>query len=179
MAFLPAIAMAASVIGTGLQTVSAISQGQAQAASANYQAQVARVNQQIQEQNAAYERQKGDVEAQQQDMKNRAGLGALAAAQGASGFDMNTGSSLDTRTSARELGRLDTLTVRNNAERRAHDFDIAAMNQGAQASLYSAQAKSSNLAGYLGAASSIIGGVSSVGDKWASFKRAGVSLWDA
>ena len=177
MSFLPAIAMAASVIGTGLSAVSAISQGQAQAASANYQAEVARVNQQIQQQNAAYERQKGDVEAQQQDMKNRARLGALAAAQGASGFDMNTGSSLDTRESARKLGRLDTLTVRNNAERRAHDFDIAAMNQGAQANLYSAQARSSNLAGYLGAASSIIGGVSSVSDKWLSFKKAGVDIW--
>ncbi len=174
MSFLPAIAMAASVIGTGLSAVSAISQGQAQSASANYQAQVARVNQQIQEQNATYERQKGDVEAQSQDMKNKAALGALSAAQGASGFDMNSGSSLDTRVSARELGRLDTLTVRNNAERRAHDFDIAAMNQGAQAGLYQAQGKTSQMAGYLGAASSLIGGVSSVSDKWLKFQNAGL-----
>lgn len=178
MAFLPAIAMAASVIGTGLSAVGQLSQGAAQSASANYQAQVARVNQQIQEQNAAYERQKGDVEAQSQDMKNKAQMGALSAAQGASGFDMNSGSSLDTRQSARELGRLDTLTVRNNAERKAHEFDIAAMNQGAQANLYSAQAKTSQMAGYLGAASSLIGGISSVGDKWASFKKAGVSMWE-
>lgn len=174
MAFLPAIAMVASVVGTGLSAVGQIQAGQAQAASANYQAQVARVNQQIQEQNAAYERQKGDVEAQQQDMKNKAAMGALEAAQGASGFDMNTGSSLDTRESARKLGRLDTLTVRNNAERRAHEFDIAAMNQGAQANLYTAQGKTSQMAGYLGAATSLIGGVSSVSDKWLKFQNAGL-----
>lgn len=174
MAFLPAIAMAASVIGTGLSAVGQIQSAQAQSAAANYQAEVARVNQQIQQQNAAYERQKGDVEAQQQDMKNKAAMGSLEAAQGASGFDMNTGSSLDTRESARKLGRLDTLTVRNNAERRAHEFDIAAMNQGAQANLYTAQGKTSQMAGYLGAATSLIGGVSSVSDKWLKFQNAGL-----
>tara|TARA_R110000868_G_scaffold84149_3_gene237377 strand:+ start:552 stop:1082 length:531 start_codon:yes stop_codon:yes gene_type:complete len=167
------LSIAASIAGSALSAFGAVQSGQAQAAAANYQAQVARVNQQIQTQNAAYERQKGDVDSQQQDMKNKAQMGALEAAQGASGFDMNMGSSLDTRESARKLGRLDTLTTRNNAERRAHDFDVAAMNQGAQAGLYSAQAKTSSMSGYLGAATSILGGVGSVSDKWIKYNNPG------
>lgn len=171
---LEAIGIAASVASAAVGAIGAMSQAQASSAAANYQAQVARVNQQIQTQNATYERQKGDVEAQQQDMKNKAMFGAQDAAMGASGFDLSSPSFLDTRESSRKLGRLDTLTTRNNAERRAHQFDVAAMNQGAQAELYTAQGKSSNLAGYIGAASSLIGGASSVATKWNAYKQAGV-----
>ena len=87
---------------------------------------------------------------------------------------MNTGSSLDTQTSAKELGRLDTLTTRQNAERRAREFDIAAANQGYQANLYGAQAKTSSQASYLSAAGSILGGLSSVSGKWMQMDRAGI-----
>jgi len=173
---LAAVGIIASVASTAIGAAGAVMQGQAASAQAQYQANIARMNQQIQTQNAQYERQKGDVEAQQQDMKNKALMGAQEAAMGASGLDMASPSFVDTRDSSKRLGRLDTLTVRNNAERRAHEFDIAATNQGAQAGLYGMQAKSSNLAGYIGAASSLVGGASSVADKWLKYQNNGIKL---
>ena len=166
--------IATSAVGAGVSAFGSMQSAQAQSAAAKYQAQVAFLNQQVQQQNAAYERQKGDVDAQAQDMKNKARLGAIDAAEGASGFDLSSGSSVDTRDSAARLGRLDTLTVRSNAERRAQDFDVAAIGQGAQGNLDLMKAKSAMSAGRIGVATSILGGVSSVADKWSSFTTKGV-----
>lgn len=179
MAFAPAIGAIVSLVGTVASTVVGVmgaqQQAKAQAQAAQYQAQVARNNSIMMQQSAAYERQKGAVEAQNQDMKNRATMGAIEAGQAASGFDLNNSKSLvDTRTSAAQLGRLDTLTTANNAERKARDFDIAAVNQTAQAGMYDMTASNAKAAGNLQSFATIIGGVSSFGSKFADFSKAGM-----
>lgn len=178
MAFLPVVGAVVSLVGTvagtAVSMMGAKQQAKAQADAANYQAQIAANNAKMMQDNAAYERQKGAVDAQSQDLKNRATMGAIEAAQGSSGFDMSSGSLTNTRASAAELGRLDTLTTYNNAERRAHEFDIAATNQTAQSGMYSMQASNAKAAGNLNAFSSLIGGATAFGTRVADFGKAGV-----
>lgn len=179
MAFAPAIGAVLSLVGTVASTavgmMGAQQQAKAQAQAAQYQAQIARNNAIMMQNNAQYERQRGQVEAQNQDMKSRAQIGAIEAAQGASGFDLDTSRSLvSTRSSAHELARLDTLTVANNAERRAGDFDVAATNQTAQAGMYTMQASQAKQAGQLGMLTSLVSGATSFGSKFADFSKAGV-----
>jgi hypothetical protein len=165
--------LAASVIGAGVGAAGAIQSAQTQSAAANYQAQVARNNAITQEQNASYERQKTAVEAQNQDLKNRANLGGILASQGADGFDLGSKSLVDTRSSAAELGRLDTLTTANNGERKAQAYDQAAVNAEASAGMYDMTASNSKSAGALSAFSTLLTGATGFGDRWSSFKKAG------
>lgn len=177
MAFAAAVPAIISLVSTAASTavamVGAKQQAGAQAQAANYQAAVASNNAKMMADNANYQRQKGAQEVYAQDLKNRATRGAIAAAQGASGFDMSSGSLVDIRGSAAELGRLDTLTTENNSERKARDFDIAGRNQEAQAGLYSMTAGNAQTAGNLNMFSSLLGGVESLGSKFYDFKKAG------
>jgi hypothetical protein len=165
--------LAATVIGAGVGAVGAIQSSQAQSAAASYQAQVAQNNAITQQQNAAYERQKTAVEAQTQDQKNKAQLGLIGAAQSANGFDLGSKSLVDTRASAAELGRLDTLTTSNNGERKAQAYDQAAVNANASAGMYDMTASNSASAGGLTAFSTLLTGATGFGDRWSSFKKAG------
>jgi hypothetical protein len=168
------ISIGATVIGGAVNFMGQQQQAAASAASANYQAQVARNNQQIAEQNAAYSRQAGQVEAEQQGQKTARLVGAEVAAQGASGIDPTTGSPADVVRGTREMGRLDTLNLVQNAELRARGFNIEASNQGANAELLTQQARNARTAGTFGAAGSILTAGSSVADKWLKFQTEGV-----
>lgn len=159
--------------------VSAYESGQAQRQAGEYQAAVARNNQVLAEQNAQAEEARGRVleEAKRNETANR--QSGIRAAAGASGLDVNTGSPLRLQEDTALLGEQDALTVRNNAMRAAHGFRVQGMNYGAQAQLDMMTAENASRAGALGAWSSIIGGASSVGDKWARFRAAGVSPFGA
>jgi hypothetical protein len=168
------VSLASTVIGTAVSYMGAQQQAKAQAQAAQYQAQVARNNSIMMQQNATYERQKTQVDAQNQDQKNKAQLGQIEAQQGASGFDLGSLSMTNVRSSASELGRLDTLTVGNNGERKARDFDVAATNQTAQAGMYDMEASNAKSAGQLNAYSSLLSGASSFSSRWASYSKSGV-----
>ncbi len=174
MAFLPAVAIASSVIGAGVSAAGAYSTGQANSASAGYQAQVARNNAIIAEQNAQFELQKGNVETENQNYKTRALVGTQKATQAANGLDVNSGSPLDVRRSTTELGHLDALTLLNNAAAKAAGYRAAGANYTAEAGLDEMKASSAKKAGAFSVASSLIGGVSSVSDKWLTYQQKGI-----
>src|SRR5215467_2711732 len=107
-----------------------------QAQAARYKAAVADVNANIADQNAAYERDVGDIVASQEGMKTRADVGAMKASQGASGIDVNSGSSVHVRESMIELGTYDEMTTRTSAARKAFAYGVEAMQDRSQADLY-------------------------------------------
>jgi hypothetical protein len=152
----------------------AMQQGHAQAAQANYQAAVARNNAIIQQQNAAQAAATGRAQAQVQDLQNARRLGMIAAAQGASGIDIGSGSFRDVTSSAAQLGRLDTQTVMQRALEQARGYNIEAASQTAQAQLDQMQAQQAQRAGMIGGVSSLLGGASSFADKWRWFQTTGV-----
>lgn len=127
-----------------ISAVGAIRQGQAAAASADYNAKVAQQNAQISasQGNAA-------VEAQQRDAQRR--IGAAVAAYGASGVQLSDGSPMDVLEESARNSALDAATLKYNYKLRGMGFEN-------QASLYSAQSGFASTAGYLGAGAALASG---------------------
>lgn len=171
---LPAVAIAASVLSAGVGAYGAIESGQAQAAAANYQAQIARNNAVISQQNAAYATQAGQAQETAARLKTAAQLGAIRAVGASHGLDVNSGSELSLQTSADELGDVNALTIRNNAALQARAYRNQASGYQAQAGLETAQAGADQTAGLIGAGGSILGGASSVASKWTLYKQLGL-----
>jgi hypothetical protein len=171
---MPALSLAGTAISAGVGIMGSMQQAHAQAAAANYQAAVARNNAIIQQQNAAQAVATGRAQAQQQDLANAARLGALAAAQGASGIDIGSGTFRDVTGSAAQLGRLDTQNVMQRALQQARGYNVAAASETAQAGLEQMQAGQAQRAGVVGAGTSLLGGATSFADKWLRFQTTGV-----
>ncbi len=142
-------------------------QGYAQSQAANYQAQVARNNQIVANQNASIALQQGQTQEEAKRIQTGEMMGGIVASEAASGVNPNTGSALSVRSSAAETGELDALTIRYNANLQARNLQYQGAQYGAQAQLYSSQA------GW-DVANSILGGASSVSNKWLQYNQMGV-----
>lgn len=143
-------------IGTGLSALGSIQQGRAQSASANYNAQVQANNAQLEEQKATLAGQEGAANTAIEQQKTRAQVGAIKTAQAANGVNINTGSAVDVRSSAAELGELNALTVRSNAVKEAYGYKTQAASDTAQSQLDKQQAKYDSTAGYITAGSTLL-----------------------
>ncbi len=168
------ITIGATIASGVVSAAGAVMQGNATNSATKYQAQVAQNNALIAQQNASYERQKGNVEAQTQDMRTKAMLGEQLAGQGASGFDIESGSLTDVRKSTAMIGALDRQTTKNNAERRAYGDDVQATNFTADSQLKRLEGKNAQTAGTINGISSLLSSASSVGTKWSNYKALGV-----
>jgi len=178
--YIPTIASFAStaatvggLVGTGVSAYSAVQQGKQQAASANYNAAVAANNAQIATQNATVAGQVGAEQTAIEQQRTRAAIGGIKAAQGASGIDINSGSAVDVRSSAEELGQLNAITVRSNAARTAYGYQSQAKSDAAQAELDQQEAGYDKTAGYDKAATTLLGSAVSGSQSglWGSFNQ--------
>lgn len=159
-----------------------------------YQAAVARNNKVIAEQNANYERDVGEVQAQQVGMKARSDYGQMVAAQGASGIDVNSGSAVGVRAGMIDVGFHDQQVTRANAAHIAYGYEVQATQFEAEAAIHSTTAEMdriqadnattaanitrsalplqedainlSKTAGTIGVLSSLTGAAGSVANKW-------------
>jgi hypothetical protein len=146
---------------------SAVMQGYSQSQAASYNAQVARNNQIIANQQANTALQVGQTQEENKRIQTGEMMGGIVAAEGASGVNPNTGSALNVRSSAAETGELDALTIKYNSNLQARNLQYQGDIYGSQAQLYSSQA------GW-DLANSILGGASSVSNKWAQYNMLGV-----
>lgn len=169
-ATLTLISMGASA---GMQAVGAEQSASAEASAANYQASVARNNQVIANQNATYAIQAGQAEEDQKRRQTAQVIGSERAAFGANGINPDTGSGVDVQSSSKEMGELDALTIRSNAEKTATGYKDQGMNFAAQAGLDQSQAQNALTAGNLNAFSDITSGASSVSSKWQMYQMEG------
>lgn len=167
------IATAASAVGGVVGAVGAYQQSQAASNAAKYNAQVSTQNATLAQRNASISAQSGEAQVGMQQQKTRATLGAIKANQAASGLDVNSGSAVDVRSSASELGELDALTVRSNAMREAFGYRTQSTNYKAQSTLDQYQAENADTAGIIGAGSTFLGGVSSAASNYAKYQMAG------
>lgn len=158
---LETIALVATLGSAAIGAVGAIQQGRAASQAAGYNAEVAANNAKIATQNAGFAAAEGEANAAASAAKTRAKIGATLAGQGASGIDVNSGSSVDVRESESKLGMLDAMTIRSNAARQAYGFQTQAVGDQAQSQLYKSQQKSDQLGGYLNAGATVLGGVGS------------------
>lgn len=167
-------ALALTGIGAATSAVGAVAQANAASQSATYQAQVAKNNQTIADQNAQYALQSGQQQQTAKQQQTAQQISAERAETAASGIDPNTGSATRIQGSTAALGALDAQTIANNAARTAWGYQNQGADFGAQASLLQSQSSSAAASGALGAFSSIIGGASSVSNKWLTYQSQGV-----
>jgi len=142
-----------SVLSAG----SAILGGIAEFQASKFQASVAKANATIAENNAKRALQEGQLKQQEQDDLTAAFLGEQLAKQGASGVAVSSTSSTRARSTARRLGRTDSLRIRDAAAFEATDFRNQSAQFSAQAKQLNSQAGFGLLAGFAGATGSLIG----------------------
>ena len=159
-----------------------------------YQAQVARNNKIIAQQNAMYERDVGEVTAQQLGMKQRWERGQMEAQQGASGISVRGGSAERVRAGMIDVGMHEQAVTRANAAHVAYGYEVQATQFEAEAAIHSTTAEMdrvqadmattaagltrqalplqqaamdlSKTAGTIGVLSSLTGAAGSVASKW-------------
>lgn len=155
---IPGLAAGAQVLGVGLSVVGALSSASAQSAAAEASAQQKRNNAVIAQRNAEDARQRGVVEQQDIQMRNKARIGQQILQLSEKNIDVASGSPLDILGDTAMFGKLDELTTRDNFEREAIAAETQAYNFRAQADLDTLSAKSATTSGILNAFSAGIGG---------------------
>lgn len=170
-----AVGLGATLAGGLLSAFGAQKEGESAQQAYNYRAQVARINADINRQNADWTRAKGEKDTEQFGMKAAQQRGAIRAAQGASGLDVNSGSARDVQRSQEKVVQKDMSQIRANAAKIAYDYETKATMDENQASLDTMAGENASNAGDLKAWSSIIGTVSTVSSKWQQGKTTG--LW--
>lgn len=173
---LMAAATGVSLLGANRQAQGQVEAGNAAAAASNYNATVAAENAKVADQNATWAAQAGEAQAGEESQKTRATVGSIKAAQAANGIDVNTGSAVDVRSSAAELGQLSAINIRSNAARTAYGYQTASSSQTAQSQLDTYNAQQERLAGETGASTTILGGVSNAGLNYSKFLQTSSSL---
>lgn len=176
------MAQAMGVIGIGSSLAGGIMQGmgakqsaQAQAQMYNYQAGIAKYNAAVLKQNADFARNKGEIEATNFGIGARAKQGQIRAAQGASGLDVNSGSTVKVRESQKMVSDMDMRMIRSNAAKTAYDYETQSQEAEMQAGLYSTAASNAKKSGDLAMIGSFISTAGSVSSKWLQGNQVG--LW--
>lgn len=158
-----------SGISTVMGFIGKIQAGQAAASADRYNAQIAANNATIARQRATLAGQEGEVNAAREEQKTKAKIGGILANQGASGVDVNSGSSVDTRASEAMVGAQDAINIRANAARTAYGYETEAMNATAQSNLDKSRAKSDAMAGYISAGSTVLSDVANPQGPFANY----------
>lgn len=157
-----------------LASIGSIFSGISQKNMYDYQAQVSRINSQIDQQNSEYSLNQGEQQATITGLKGAQQFGAIRANQGASNIDVNSGSTVNVQNSQKQITAMDLTTIRQNAAKTAYDWQVKSTSDLNQAGLYDKAGSNAETAGFLGAASSILGTVGSVSSKWLQGSTAGI-----
>lgn len=155
-----------ALAGAGVSAVGTIASGEANQASAAYQATVAQNNAVIANQNAVQAEQAGNAAAQNQSLKGAAALGKVKANQAASGIDVNTGSAVNVQVGEREANQFSTENVFHNDLLQAYGYRVNAENATAESQLDTAKSEEAVPAAALSATGGLLSSAASVGGKW-------------
>jgi hypothetical protein len=166
--------LAIAAVGAGVGAYGAVQQASAARQADEYQAQVAANNQTIANENASMATQQGQQQNAAKEEQTAQQIGDERAVTAASGIDPNTGSAVRIQGGTAALGALDSATILNNAKTAAWGYQTQGMDYAANASLLQEEGSNASAAGALGAFSSIVGGASSVSNKWATYTSQGV-----
>jgi hypothetical protein len=170
-----AIGGLAASVGKGILGAAGASQSaDAEAAADRYKAQVAANNAIIAKRNADEATRTGAVQGETNDLKTKNLVATQLVTQASSGLDVGSGTAVNVRQSAQDIGHLDTLTILHNAMKQSAGFKAQASNFTAESGLDTAAASNAETAGSFNVASSLLGGASSFSDKWASYSNKGI-----
>ncbi|WP_414464357.1 hypothetical protein [Hyphomicrobium sp. DY-1] len=157
---LTVLAVGGALLGGAVQAVGAIQQGQAQAKADNYNAAVADQNAEIARRNASAVRDQTNSDVVTQAREQRKQLGLVRATYGANGLDFS-GTALDVFEEQSLSANYDLHLTQYKGNLRAIDYEQQAVGFNDSANLSRMSASAATSAGYIGAASAAIGGVTS------------------
>lgn len=159
-----------TALAAGLQVAGQIKQGDAASQAAAYNAQVAANNAKLATKNASIIAEEGEQQTAQAQQQTKAKVGAILANQGASGVDVNSGSAVDVRSSAAELGELSAINIRSNAVRQAYGQQVQAAGDTGQSQLDKSESGSDAVGGFLKGGSTLLSGGADAYTKFAGSK---------
>lgn len=159
--------LALATVGTAATVKGQMDAQAAAGAQAGYMAQVQRNNAEIARRQAAMVREQGQIDADKQRQITSQRLGTQTAALAAQGTDLS-GSPTDILGDTAKAGELDAQTIKSNAAKQAWGYEAGATGAAANAGLYGSFQPS-----YLGAGASLLGGASTLADKWSKFQWPG------
>lgn len=107
---------------------SGYSQSQAIRAEGDYKSSIAATNAELAELSSEETLAAGGLEASRANSKTNQAVAAVKAKQGASGVDVASGSAALSRLGLDYVGKIDEMTIRDNARRRAWGFKVQAIN---------------------------------------------------
>jgi len=165
-AAMAAISSNITLASTGMQMYGQYQQGKAQQAQYDYQAQVNDNNRKIAEWQAQDAIDRGEIEEKQHRIKVSQLAGRQRSVLASNNVEVDSGSALDVLGDTAELGELDALTIRSNAEREAYGYRVSAMNQGAEAGLNRTAGANARVSGNYGTMTSLLSGGNTLADKW-------------
>lgn len=151
-AVLGAVGAVASLAGTAVSAMGQMQAAKAQARAAEYQAKWDQAQ-------AVDAIERGQVEEQKVRNRNAQVLGRQRAVMAAGNLDLTSGSPLDILGDTAQIGELDALTTRNNAQREAESFRV-------DSELRKGEAKNYRTAGKFAAVGTALSGVGSFAEKW-------------
>lgn len=157
--------------GTAMQVMGQQQQAAAQASAANYQAQVARNAQAVAKMNSDNALKVGLISEDRQRAQTSLIEGKQRASLASQGGDITDGSAVDIIGDTARAGESDALTIRSNAARQAWGYEVAGAGYGAQAGLSGMQAANATANLPFGIGSSLLGGASSVANKWSMYQQ--------
>lgn len=160
------VGMGMSAGGGIMGAIGSIFGGEASKSMYDYQAGVAEMNKKIAMQNSAYERQAGDLAALKEGLQGRYRMGQIKSAQSGSGFDMDRGTATKVVQSQQEITEMDQKFIEMNAARRAYGYKVEAVNLEAQKNIDIMAGKNAEVAGFIGAGSSLLGAGGKVASQW-------------
>jgi Zn-dependent metalloprotease len=163
------IALAVTAVSGVVAAGGAVMQGQAQAKQAKYQAAVETNNATIAGWQAQDATQRGQIEEQRQRLATARLRGAQRAGMASNGVEIDSGSPLDVLMDTAQLGQLDALTIRSNAEREAYGLRNQQSNLTAQAGLTRMAGRSAQTAGYISAGSTLLSTAATAYDRKAQY----------
>lgn len=164
-----------SIVGGGLLSFfGALSQGVSTSNMYNYQAALARLNAEIARQNAEFAMQTGGQKNLEEGLRLGQQAGQIRTAEGASGFDVRSGSAAQVQRSQQTLGQIDLDMIRSNAAREAYGYKTQAAVSDSQAGVYKSASSNALLSGFVNAGSSILGTAGSVSSEWLKAKQVGL-----
>jgi len=172
-ATLATLSTTGTIIGGATSAAGALVGGISGYNSYSYKAAVAQQNAQIAKNNAAYSLWEGGQNAQRQGLADQFALGKIVSGQAASGVDVSSGSAAQIQQSQAGAAQQNQMMIRSNASRKAYGYDVEATNMLNEAKMDKAAGSMSLVSGGLNATSSLIGGATSVSDKWIKFGRQG------
>jgi len=167
---LSAVSAVTSFMGGRAAAKSAKSQGE-------YQAAVARNNQVLAERAATDARKRGDAAAKSARQDTEKLKGRQRAVLAANGVVVDRDSALDITGETSEIGELDALTIRNNAEREAVGLEQQGQNFGSEAQMRLATGMGEASAARVNSFGTFLGNSSRVADRWYSYRSEGVSIF--